>query len=188
MTGSHLERRAFLLGGLRAAVACATSSFFVAEGAEPEGSFQPVFGPLDEFIAQYMRVQSSPGLTLALANSGGTVRTAAFGFSDLEIKAPVTPDLLFEIGSITKSFVALTLLQLREEGKVRLGAHVKVSDEEGHETEYRLVTPDEADPTHGAVSVESPLGRALLGKSAGDDVTVERPRGAVEYTVEAVWF
>ena len=50
------------------------------------------------------------------------------------------------------------------------------------------MTPDEADPTHGAVSVESPLGRALLGKSAGDDVTVERPRGTVDYTVEAVWF
>jgi transcription elongation GreA/GreB family factor len=78
--------------------------------------------------------------------------------------------------------------QLREEGKARLGARVKVSDEGGHEAEYRLVTPDEADPTHGAVSVESPLGRALLGKSAGDDVVVERPRGPVEYTIESVYF
>jgi len=78
--------------------------------------------------------------------------------------------------------------QLRNEGKARLGAHVRLSDDEGHASEYRLVTPDEADPLHGSVSVESPLGRALLGKSAGDDVIVERPRGAVEYTVEAVWF
>ena len=78
--------------------------------------------------------------------------------------------------------------QLREEGKARLGARVKVSGEDGKETEYKLVTPDEADPAHGAVSVESPLGRALLGKSAGDEVTVERPRGPLEYTVEAVSF
>jgi hypothetical protein len=78
--------------------------------------------------------------------------------------------------------------QLRNEGKARLGARVKLSDEEGRETEYRLVTPDEADPPNGSVSVESPLGRALLGKSTGDEVTVERPRGPVEYTVEAVWF
>jgi transcription elongation GreA/GreB family factor len=38
------------------------------------------------------------------------------------------------------------------------------------------------------VSVESPLGRALLGKSAGDEVIVERPRGAVGYVVLEVKF
>ena len=58
----------------------------------------------------------------------------------------------------------------------------------GIETEYRLVTPDGADPARGAVSVESPLGRALLGKSAGEEVTVERPRGAARYTIVSVYF
>jgi len=90
------------------------------------------------------------------------------------------PDLVVPPRAKTPPPETPPLEQLREEGKV--------SDGEGHEAEYRLVTPDEADPTHGAVSVESPLGRALLGKSAGDDVTVERPRGTVDYTVEAVWF
>jgi transcription elongation GreA/GreB family factor len=78
--------------------------------------------------------------------------------------------------------------QLRDEGKVRLGARVKLSAEDGQEAEYRLVTPDEADPAHGAVSVASPLGRALLGRVAGDEVTVERPRGAAGYTIVSVWF
>src|ERR1700682_2293533 len=78
--------------------------------------------------------------------------------------------------------------QLRGEGKARLGARVKLSAPDGHEAEYRLVTPDQADPTHGAVSVESPLGRALLGKSAGEEVTVERPRGPLDYTIEGVYF
>jgi hypothetical protein len=82
MLGSYLERRTFLLGGLRAASACTAASFFVAEGAGPERSFDPVFRPLDDFIAQYMRAMNSPGLTLALANTDGSVRTAAFGFSD----------------------------------------------------------------------------------------------------------
>jgi CubicO group peptidase (beta-lactamase class C family) len=120
MLGSYLERRAFLLGGLRAASACTAASFFAIEGAGPKRSFDPVFGPLDGFIAEYMGAMNSPGLTLALADTEGKVRTAAFGFSDLETKVPVTPDLLFEIGSISKSFVALTLLQLREEGKLDL--------------------------------------------------------------------
>jgi transcription elongation GreA/GreB family factor len=78
--------------------------------------------------------------------------------------------------------------QLRDEGKARLGAKVTVEDGEGHETEYTLVTAGEASPAHGSVSVESPLGRALLGKSAGDEVVVERPRGPAEYTVVSVDF
>jgi transcription elongation GreA/GreB family factor len=82
----------------------------------------------------------------------------------------------------------LPVERLRDEGKVRLGARVKLEDEEGNELEYRLVTPDEADPAHGAVSVESPLGRALLGRCAGDDVTVERPRGPAGYTIVSVYF
>jgi transcription elongation factor GreB len=78
--------------------------------------------------------------------------------------------------------------QLREQGKARLGAHVVVEDEEGHELEYALVPSDAADPASGRVSVESPLGRALLGKSEGDEVVVERPRGRAEYTVVEVRF
>lgn len=75
---------------------------------------------LDEFIQRYLAAMNAPGLTLALANKSDIVRTAGFGYSDLDLKTPVTPDLLFEIGSITKSFVALTLLQLREQGKLDL--------------------------------------------------------------------
>ena len=80
------------------------------------------------------------------------------------------------------------LEQLRGEGKARLGAHVTLSDENGNEAEYTLVTADGADPAHGAVSVDSPLGRALLGKGEGDDVVVERPRGPAEYTIVSVRF
>jgi transcription elongation GreA/GreB family factor len=78
--------------------------------------------------------------------------------------------------------------QLREEGKARLGAHVTVEDEDCNALEYVLVTADQADPPRRRISVDSPLGRALLGKSAGDPVVVERPRGSVEYTVVDVRF
>jgi transcription elongation GreA/GreB family factor len=80
------------------------------------------------------------------------------------------------------------LQQLREQGKVRLGARVTLEDDGGRAVEYALVPSDEADPASGRVSVESPLGRALLGKSEGDEVVVERPRGRAEYTVTAVRF
>ena len=78
--------------------------------------------------------------------------------------------------------------QLRGEGKARLGAQVTLEDEQGNPVEYLLVAAGEADPARRRVSVESPLGQALLGKSAGDEVVVERPRGSVEYAVVDVRF
>ena len=61
---------------------------------------------------------------------------------------------------------------------VRLGAHVKVVDSEGEEETYYLVGSSEADPRKGLISNESPIGRALIGKRVGDEVTVVAPAGA----------
>jgi transcription elongation factor GreB len=73
-----------------------------------------------------------------------------------------------------------------DEEHVYFGAWVTLEDEEGEETAYRIVGPDEADVKSGRLSVESPLARALLGKEPGESVRVERPRGAMEYTVTSV--
>ena len=71
-------------------------------------------------------------------------------------------------------------------GRVFFGAWVELEDEDGTPARYRIVGPDEADVKSGRLSVESPLARALLGKEVGESVVVERPRGAVEYTVTRV--
>ncbi|HYO64784.1 MAG TPA: GreA/GreB family elongation factor [Archangium sp.] len=73
-----------------------------------------------------------------------------------------------------------------DEEHVYFGAWVTLEDEEGEETAYRIVGPDEADVKSGRLSVESPLARALLGKEPGESVRVERPRGAMEYTITSV--
>lgn len=61
---------------------------------------------------------------------------------------------------------------------VRMGAHIKVVDNEGEEETYYLVGSSEADPRKGLISNESPIGRALIGKRVGDEVTVVAPAGA----------
>jgi transcription elongation factor GreA len=75
----------------------------------------------------------------------------------------------------------------REKGVVSLGAQVKVrlEDGDGDET-YEIVGAAEADPLHGRISNESPLGSALLGHSAGDVVEWDAPNGASEVTIVAV--
>ena len=69
---------------------------------------------------------------------------------------------------------------------VFFGARVELEDEDGQPSSYRLVGPDEVDVKAGAISVESPLARSLLGRAVGDTVSVERPRGTREYTVAAI--
>ncbi len=68
-------------------------------------------------------------------------------------------------------------------GRAYFGAWVVVEDDDGSERTYRLVGPDEADAAAGLLSVDAPLGRALLGKAAGDVAVVQRPAGAAEITV-----
>jgi transcription elongation factor GreA len=62
---------------------------------------------------------------------------------------------------------------------VRMGARIKVVDPAGGDEEtYHLVGSSEADPRRGQISNESPIGRALIGKRVGDEVTVVAPAGA----------
>ena len=67
---------------------------------------------------------------------------------------------------------------------VSLGSTVTVLDKEfDEELTYKIVGSQEADPMNGAISEDSPFGKALLGKVVGDDVTVDAPAGPVEYKI-----
>lgn len=74
----------------------------------------------------------------------------------------------------------------REPDKVTFGAWVELEDEDGGTIHYQLVSPDEFDVEAGKISVASPVGRALMGKEDGDEVTVERPRGSVTFTITGI--
>ncbi len=63
------------------------------------------------------------------------------------------------------------------DGSVQLGSSVQVRDEFG-DTTYTIVGPAEADASSGRISLESPVGKALLGRRTGDKVEVETPGGA----------
>ena len=67
--------------------------------------------------------------------------------------------------------------------RIYFGATVSLEDEDGNRTTYQIVGADEIDAKAGRISVDSPLGTALLGKRQGDSVLVRRPRGDVEVTI-----
>ena len=66
------------------------------------------------------------------------------------------------------------------------GSTVEVVDNEGHSETYHLVGAVESDPSEGRISVDSPVGRAVVGKKKGDKVTVTVPQGTLSLTVKAV--
>ncbi|MNC36346.1 Transcription elongation factor GreB [compost metagenome] len=61
--------------------------------------------------------------------------------------------------------------------KVYFGAWVTVENEEGEQSRYRIVGPDELDLKLGLISIDSPLARALIGKALDAEVRVQTPTG-----------
>ena len=73
-------------------------------------------------------------------------------------------------------------------GRIDVGSRVTIeaADAPGDSIRYEVVGSAEADPAAGRISNASPVGRALLGRSAGETVAVKTPRGEVEYRIVAV--
>jgi transcription elongation factor GreB len=87
---------------------------------------------------------------------------------------------------IERMQVVTPQMQRNAEGRAAFGAWVTVEDEDGERASWRLVGPDETDADKGLISIDSPMGRALLGKRADDEVEVARPRGPAVFTVVRV--
>lgn len=100
------------LWALAAALASACS-----RGTAPGDTGAVAFERLDRFVARHMRAWSTPGLALAVTDRDRLLRLSVYGVADLSSRAPLTPEHRFEIGSISKSFTAIALMQERENGR-----------------------------------------------------------------------
>ncbi|MEO7971687.1 MAG: serine hydrolase domain-containing protein [bacterium] len=120
---TSITTRQLIVGGLKAGVGLAVLHQFSArpviaasvsyERASSPG-FHEAYERLDKFIARHLNETGAPGMTLALANRERLLRTSQYGFADVKAGLRVQPETLFEIGSISKSFVAIAILQLAE--------------------------------------------------------------------------
>lgn len=114
----NLTRRTFLANGAKTAVAVSVLRSVTPAFSRQSARVQPVFTRLDEYIANHMRETGAPGMTLGIANRDGLIRASTYGFADTKAGLRVAPETMFQIGSVSKSFVGLTLVQLRDEGKL----------------------------------------------------------------------
>ncbi|WP_445620697.1 transcription elongation factor GreA [Kushneria sp. Sum13] len=92
-----------------------------------------------------------------------------------------------EIESRLSNAQVIDVTKVAHTGKVIFGTTVKLLNlDTDEEVAYRIVGEDEASIKDGKISVNSPIARALVGKSEGDVVNVRTPGGDVEYEIDSV--
>jgi len=172
-----ITRRHILQAGAAGVSLVAMGRFRVSEAGEAAGTgaYADAWPELDRFVEQYLRDMNSPGLALVLADRDGLQRVVHYGFSDLEARQPAGEDTLFEIGSISKSFVALALLQLRDEGKLDVDRPIvdylpwlRVDSKFAPITTHHLLTHTTGLPGAGDVFQADPEQRHLAAYAPGE--------------------
>jgi CubicO group peptidase (beta-lactamase class C family) len=82
------------------------------------------FPRVEAVFRDTLKSQPTPGLAYGVVVDGELALADGFGIQNIQDKSPVTPDSVFRIASMTKSFTAMSLMKLRDEGKLRLDALV----------------------------------------------------------------
>jgi D-alanyl-D-alanine carboxypeptidase len=84
---------------------------------------------VDDYLQSQMQAHLIPGLAVEVLRDGKAIKIAAYGLANVELNAPVKPETVFEIGSLTKQFTAAGILLLVQQGKLSVGdkisAHLK---------------------------------------------------------------
>lgn len=79
--------------------------------------------------------------------------------------------------------ISLMNLDRIPRGKANFGSTVTLRESTGVELVYQLVMPEDADAEKGLISTSSPIGKAILNKEEGDEVTVSTPAGARRFEI-----
>ena len=116
-----ISRRAFTGGALGVALSSRLAAPALAQGAP---GLTAAIAAIREHGAQHLRKFGLPGMTLALTAPGGFATVLNFGFANVDSRQPITPDTLFQVGSISKSMTAAVIHQLAAEKQLNLGDRV----------------------------------------------------------------
>ena len=168
-----MDRRSMLGLGLVAGVGLAAASPAMAAtgaatGAEvegdPTGRYATALADIRAYADQHMAAYGLPGLTLSIVGPDGLTALMRFGYANNDLREPVGPDHLFQVGSISKSFTALAVFRQMEAEKFSL------------DTDMRDLLPGVPLPSDGPTTVQSLLSH---GSGLPDDAPIF-PRGGDE--------
>ncbi len=113
---------------------------------------QEVKNEIEDFIADWMTENKVPGMSISIVKGDEKIYTRGFGARDLKDNVPATPDTLYGMASVTKSFTALGILKLVERGELNLDDYITeyVPTEWNNDvTIYNLLTHSSGMPSLG---------------------------------------
>ena len=136
-----------------------------------------------KYLTEQRRAEVAERLRLALEEGGDLSENAEYEDAKNE--------QAFVEGEILRLETILSTAQIIESSgkkdKVELGSVITVTEKGSRQKEvYRLVGSAEANPRDGKISVESPLGRALLGAKVGDNVKYKAPDGEMVFVIKSI--
>jgi D-alanyl-D-alanine carboxypeptidase len=177
---NRFNRRTFLANSVAVSIA---NSFLWTPAAKaqmpmPDSAGTPLSTlekTLDRYVAAYMAAMNAPGLTLGLTDARQTLRTAGYGFANVDRREAVSADHLYQIGSITKSFTALVVLQLHDEGKLDLHKPIldylpwlPISEQFGRIASHHLLTHSAGLPDNLGVFSSDPTAKLVQAYKPGE--------------------
>ena len=109
-----------------ATICCAFFLFFVpcVDAQQVGRASAEDFSEVEGIIVGYLEENHAPGALVAVISEGQLAHTVSYGMANVELKVPVTDSTVFEIGSISKQFVAVAIMMLVEEGRLDLDAPI----------------------------------------------------------------
>ena len=174
--------------GLTCVILAVGAQALVAQSAD-------VFADIDRGFDEYRLDAHVPGLVYGIVMDGRLVHVQSFGVQDLDSNRPVTTETLFRIASMTKSFTALSILRLRDEGRLSLDAPAETYIPEMREWRYptedspRIRVRDLLNHTAGFVTDDpwgdrlTPLPEADFTRLISEGVPFTSPPGTkMEYS------
>lgn len=108
-----------LKSGILLALLVSAATPLAAQDAAPK-TLEQIEPDIDALFAKFQADNHIPGMVYGVVKDGKLAYVKGVGVQDLTAKRPVTPDTLFRIASMTKAFTALSILNLRDHGKLRL--------------------------------------------------------------------
>ena len=88
------------------------------------GKHNPALSSFDELMTTFIKTHQVPGASLAVTRAGKLVYARGFGYADLAKKQPVQPGSQFRVASLSKPITAVAILQLVDQGKLKLADRV----------------------------------------------------------------